>query len=281
MFELLVDLVTKGNKENIQNFISNGGNVNQLNSWGQNVLFRLAQCHFQSEEILELLVENGVDVSLQCKVHEKPLHAAAFYGSVSMGRFLLQHGADVNANCAGQSPIYIAARHGYTEFVELLVEHGADLNEDDFRGTTPMHVACWCGHEKVVNLLIENGANTNQINVDGKSPLHHAANRNKLSVVKLLVKTGADLFLKERQGNSAYNLASLVGHKQTASFLLCAMKAQEHSRLVNVALLLKNLDLPVLVTYEIYSFASFAREYSASRFEAWSSLKSIKQIGSV
>ncbi len=96
------------------------------------------------------------------------LHMAAYGGQITVGKLLLEGGADVNTpNDHGESPIHLAARmpfrdsawEDYPKMVELLLDHGADI-EMRIKGTgsTPLQSAAWYGHMPTATVIINAGA---------------------------------------------------------------------------------------------------------------------------
>ena len=79
-------------------------------------------------EIVEWLFERGADVNAPYK-YGTPLYGHAGRGNLEICRFLITHGADVEAeDDANKTPLYAAADRGHLEIVKLLLENGADPN---------------------------------------------------------------------------------------------------------------------------------------------------------
>lgn len=73
---------------------------------------------------------------------ETPLHVAAIWGDVEIGKILLDAGADPNVHGEyGYTPLHEAVGQGKSEFVQLLLARGAsvELRNDD--GQTPRDLA--------------------------------------------------------------------------------------------------------------------------------------------
>ena len=78
--------------------------------------------------------ENGIRVQLSCKNEASltPLHVAADRANAQLARWLLEHGANVNAlTTQDSSPLHLACSRGSAETVALLVHYGADVNAKD------------------------------------------------------------------------------------------------------------------------------------------------------
>ena len=102
----------------------------------------------------------------------QPLHLAAFFGQLATARWLVDHGADVNAvakNDMQVQPLHSAAAKGSVEICNLLLESGADVNARQEGGWTPLHAAVAAGNKELEDLLLEHGADTSVTNDEGKS----------------------------------------------------------------------------------------------------------------
>lgn len=76
---------------------------------------------------------------------------------------LINKGIDVNSitYSNGITPVHVAAANGYLSALKFLIKHGADINARDNDQWQPLHgVACWGNeqHIKIIELLIEAGA---------------------------------------------------------------------------------------------------------------------------
>jgi ankyrin repeat protein len=107
-----------------------------------------------------------------------PLHFAVVNNYMSLVRWLLAHGADVNArDSSGEAPLHeaiISDRTPRHKFVSTLLENGADINALNNNGDTPLHRAANFGETTVANLLLSYGADVNTRAKPGETPLHYA-----------------------------------------------------------------------------------------------------------
>jgi ankyrin repeat protein len=93
-----------------------------------------------------------------------PLHLAAFFGQPEAARFLIRHGADVEAVARNERfaaeahPLHSAVAAQDHEVVALLLEAGADPNARQHGGFTPLLEAAQLGNDDLVVLLLAHGA---------------------------------------------------------------------------------------------------------------------------
>lgn len=142
----------------------------------------------------ELLENNPKLVDYHSEDGWTPLHLAAHYGHLETARFLLEHGADVQAisqNALANQPLHAAVAGNHAEMVALLVRTGADVNQRQHGGWTPLHGAANNGNLRIVKLLIENGADINAANDDGVTALALAIEEARPDVTEYLKSKGA------------------------------------------------------------------------------------------
>lgn len=101
---------------------------------------------------------------------------------------------------------------GEHEEVSKLLEKGADPMAKDGRGNTALSEAAVKGHLETVKLLLDwkapTGSDPNCLGGDGRTPLHRAAFGGFTETVQLLLERGSDPRLKDRNGETAFDLGS-------------------------------------------------------------------------
>ena len=107
-----------------------------------------------------------------------PIHYAAIHNHTECAKLLNENGSpiDIVSNTEKEvwTPLMFAARWGSISVAKFLVENGANVNYIDKEGNTALHLAVQCGCEPIVKMLVENGANTQIENREGKMPIHVA-----------------------------------------------------------------------------------------------------------
>ncbi|KAN0118796.1 Ankyrin repeat-containing domain protein, partial [Russula decolorans] len=104
---------------------------------------------------------------------ETPLFLASMEGKLEAGRFLLDHGADINPRVwRNFTPVCAAAFKGHVGFARMLLERGAamDVRPQLDSGQTPLTAAIKMGKVQTVRLLLEYGEDVNERDGLGKNP---------------------------------------------------------------------------------------------------------------
>lgn len=112
-------------------------------------------------DIVELLVEAGVDINFQDEQGESALHVAARFDHHECARILLEGSVHQKADTElseitySWTPLFIACVDGSITVAELLIKAGADLEKPDSSGWTAKEHAALRGHLKIARLLAE------------------------------------------------------------------------------------------------------------------------------
>lgn len=79
----------------------------------------------------------------------------AGYNNVEVAEFLLEHGADVNAqDKGGLIPLHNASSYGHLDIAALLIKFNTVVNATDKWGFTPLHEAAQKGRTQLCALLV-------------------------------------------------------------------------------------------------------------------------------
>jgi ankyrin repeat protein len=199
-------------------------------------------------KIVDLLLEHGYSLEDGSSGGRKVIHLA---GNRAMLEHLLKRGADIDTRTTsnGVTALHLACSYKDVDRVKFLLDHGADVNAADNDGGTPIHTVIQESDERskaIVALLVERGAaldvfaraqlgQTEKVLAmldekpdlvrargrGGQTLLHVAAGRGDLELVKTLLSRGADLELKDRWGGwTPLHCAACEGRTAVVEYLI-------------------------------------------------------------
>jgi ankyrin repeat protein len=140
--------------------------------------------------------------------------------SIKVADLLITNPAtDVNlTNKSGENPLMMASIEGELPLVETLVlKKKADVNKP---GWAPLHYACTTGKLSVAQFLVANGAMVNALSPSETTPLMMAVSSGNDQLIKFLLDNGADLRMRNHEGYSAIDVASLFSKEDIREGLI-------------------------------------------------------------
>ena len=152
---------------------------------------------------------------------------AAERGDEAVVRTALSGGVKADATYAtsdgkttGVTLLMLAAALGHEAIVETLLEHGATVDMQDSKGITALLYAAIKGCVPIVKRLLQQGADIDlPDSLFGRTALMFAALFNRPKVVRYLLKRGADPEKRNIDGETALELATEKGSKESARVL--------------------------------------------------------------
>jgi ankyrin repeat protein len=157
------------------------------------------------------------------------LHAAVAGNQERAVAILLCHGASVSSiNSIGKTPLARSIDVGNYTITQQLLENNSDSSIADIHGDTPLMAAAFGGHLEVVRLLVKNGASITAKDNKHATPLHWAARNGHAHILKFLLNHGADLSLRDIEGSTPLVDAAPEGHLEVIKVLL------DHGAEINV-----------------------------------------------
>lgn len=167
------------------------------------------------------LVDSG-----RATVHDRdddnitPLHWAAINAQLATCRYLLDHGAEVDA-LGGDlvaSPLQWAARNGHVYVLELLCSRGADPTITDSQGFNALHLTVHSSAVMPLVFMLQQPALSSQEGLDstdsqGHTALMWAAYQGDAISVDILLKHGSDVHKRDGAGLTAMHWAVVKGNR--------------------------------------------------------------------
>ncbi|KAI0399551.1 ankyrin repeat-containing domain protein [Xylaria palmicola] len=182
----------------------------------------------RNKELVALLLTAGIVANGRGPCVGEPLLAAVTMGDLDMVDYLVQAGADVNADDrpqGGSSPLQTAVKGGKIDIVDYLIRAGANVNAK-YRYTSspemsPLLIAVNKGKFGIVNSLIRAGADVNHESCY-RSPLQRAVEQGKTDMVYCLVQAGADVDSPgaKKRGATPLQFAAINGYLGLAKYLI-------------------------------------------------------------
>ena len=204
----------EGNTQAAQALIAGGADVHARSTGGFTPL--LFAVRHNQQDALRALVAAGADVDDQLPSGLSALSLATLNAHYDLGVWLLEQGADPNADDQGWTALHqlVWARRpnlGFNnpapiptglvsdlEFVEALVTHGANLDALETKEPRGADGSGTGGYRNVLNRV-------------GATPFLLAAKAADTELMRLLVRLGADPLLPNEDGTTALMVAAGVG----------------------------------------------------------------------
>lgn len=165
-------------------------------------------------------------------------------GQLNEVKALLNKGTDPNTqDFRGWCPLMWASAEKRLDIVTLLLEYGADPNIINFLGRSAIMYASNYGYYEIAQALLEKGAIPNPSSeFTGLSPLSAASDKGHLDIVKLLIEHGAEVMHKDKNGNTALDIAMEAGYGEIAKHLRNKMLELDETPPHKKTDLIKNVD---------------------------------------
>ena len=158
-------------------------------------------CHQFLELIAKSDISNKLSLSaLKCcsMAGYSLLHTAVQKQDFTLCRYLIDHGASVNADVPHEyqgptlkeTPLDLAVKLGDVDLCCLLIEHGATINPEMRGRKGPLHLAVVKGKEAIARLLLCHGADVSKVEISGESALKRSETQGNVKMALIIEATG-------------------------------------------------------------------------------------------
>ncbi|KAI9671036.1 MAG: hypothetical protein M1831_005121 [Alyxoria varia] len=138
---------------------------------------------------------------------------------------LLQHGVDINCRDRdGWTPLHHAAFLGQEAMVLKLLQNSADVTLIDRNRETPLARAADGGSTAAARILLDHGSPLDTRNNLGQTPAHNAASKNHHGILRILIERGTDLRIKDKWGYNPWYSALELNHEEAADVVKAEMR---------------------------------------------------------
>jgi ankyrin repeat protein len=215
--------------EKVKLLVDRGADVNARASTGITPL--MVAAHYRGNaEVVRLLLKRGArpsrDKDIEVRYDASALFFAVMARDVESVAALIEAGArlDDRMKVIGRivvSPINYATVSGDSAMVEHLISKGANPNEVDGDGISLLGWATINNHVGTVQVLVARGAQVNYVDKNGMTPVMYAASIDfgDTAMLEKLIAFGADLKAKNKQGQTALDLAEKYNYSTMTSLL--------------------------------------------------------------
>ncbi len=195
-----------GNKAVCELLLKHGAKLDAVDENGNTAFHHLQRAQ---EDVLQLLLDAGVDINLRNEKDGDTLLIRAVRHSPDMVRMLLKKKPDVNLrNNRGDSPLHPASHYTTpeqgAEIIQMLLDAGADVNAQNNNGETPLYQSV-CRYDvnmPVFEALLKAGADVNLGPEEHyrSTPLDMALEHGHAETAMKLLDAGADITQRKEHG---------------------------------------------------------------------------------
>ncbi|XP_067659947.1 ankyrin-3-like [Haliotis asinina] len=206
-------------------------NINSISEYGCTPAMKAAlKGH---EDVFNLIVKQGADLSLVDNEGDTILHAACKGGNVKIVKYVLDHGS-VGINLRGKdmfTPIMIAAYKGHKDIFHELEKKNADLLFRDGDQNNILHLACKGGNIEIIkHILTTYSMDVNDIGFQGSTPIMLAASEGRKDMFDVLLQSGADLSHVDYSRYNILHMACRGGNMELVKHVLAQNIVEINSR---------------------------------------------------
>jgi CDK inhibitor PHO81 len=153
---------------------------------------------------VQLLLENGADISRLGPGEHVPLNLACQYASLEVLELLLQRSAEMLPDAEGLYPQHLVARSGKSpQMLLMLQKYGANLDQPDkLYQWTPLFHSASEGHVECLQTLLQCGVDVDIVDEKSLSAMYYATWEGHLECMRLLASVGRGVGLTTQKQTS-------------------------------------------------------------------------------
>jgi hypothetical protein len=228
----LIPAAERGHVEVVQELLARTDvDVNHVNNLGWTALLEaivLSDGGEAHQQIVQLLVDYGADITIGDKDGVTPLQHAQARGFAEIERILLAAGERSGAGRERDMQMIAAAGRGDVEAVSRLLAQGTSVHAQDENGVTALIAAAYRDHLAAANLLIEAGADVNVQDETQQSAYLIATSEGYLELLQRTLQAGADVHRTDSFNGTGLIRAADRGHVEIIRELLKTDIAIDH-----------------------------------------------------
>jgi ankyrin repeat protein len=200
--------------------------INVPNRQGKTLL--ICACEMDDIDLAKELLQRGAQINLQDGRGCTALfHTVARDNNDLLDVLLKQEAIDVDVQgMNGLTALMYAVFLVHLRMVNPLIDRGANVNFQTEQQQTPLMMSVYSDTEDaqsnciaIINTLLERGADINRQDEDGLTALMHAVTQRRLDIAELLLAHGADKTIKNKENQTAMDLAQQSGDEALLKLL--------------------------------------------------------------
>ncbi|RYG70474.1 hypothetical protein EON80_07930 [bacterium] len=171
-------------------------------------------------EIVEMLLDFGVDIESKYIFGSTPLMLAAGNGHHAIVQLLRERNADILAvEERGETVLLGAAKGGLLSLVSELLEKGSDPQASDYINRTALHFVTGPDREEIAGKLLAAGASPLARTLSNVTVLHKAASKGDLKLAKACLDAGEEADTSDDWGRTPFIEAARNGEVEMMALL--------------------------------------------------------------
>lgn len=190
--------------EIIQLLIDNGANINAVNKNNETAL--MLACRFKSFDVVKCIIDNLTRDELKIAINARddfnytPLLEACISNTPDTIKYLVKHGANVNARTDKCTVLIKACLYQPFYIVEYLIQHGADILGTGEYKYTPLMSSCEKQGFDCIKYLIDKHSDINAVSeyFNHTALLIACSHSKSFDIIKYIIDSGADINAVDR-----------------------------------------------------------------------------------
>ena len=168
--------------------------------------------------VCEKLVKSGIDLKVLNVDSCTPAHGAAFYKRIDVLELLIQNGVDVNAkDISGKNILHLLCKDQTEELALVSSQSEPNLTDEtslNILSTKKRYLSL------ITKLLTEFKMNPNEKDTSDFTPMRYACEHNNLDLVKLLHQNGGDIHMSNKENVTCMLLAVVNSCPSIVDYLI-------------------------------------------------------------
>lgn len=158
-----------------------------------------AALQFRQYDIVEYLLDCGLDINFIDHTFGTPLMAAISFNNQEFIDLLLRRGADGSIEACGETALKIAIKKKNMNVIKYLLDAGVPVN---VLGPDHGNELYRVNDIEIATILLNHGVDPNNQFFNGETPLVNAVRKNNIPLIKLLLDHKADPNIKLNNGDN-------------------------------------------------------------------------------